>query len=278
LSFFQKIVTGVAHAHAHQPPIYHLDLKPENVLIHDDAPVVGDFGICYIEDDQISFTKEGPRGSMYYCAPELRNPKIASGSRLPAADVYSLGKILYWLFTGDVYDGHEEEYSEDGGRRLVHLFPEHPHFAFVDELVASTVRRNCSERLPSATDLARHVEDRVKRIQRGGRVLDLRIPQHCLYCGTGHYRPAHEQIHTTGPRQVKFPNINDRKNPPQDSRQSIYGQQPIYNEMREVANPLFGFGGTAPGIPLILICDFCGNVQYFRFDLTTDGHGENWRP
>jgi hypothetical protein len=32
------------------------------------------------------------------------------------------------------------------------------------------------------------------------------------------------------------------------------------------------------GIPLLLICDYCGNVQYFRLDITQDGHGENWRP
>jgi hypothetical protein len=29
---------------------------------------------------------------------------------------------------------------------------------------------------------------------------------------------------------------------------------------------------------LLLICDYCGNVQYFRLDLTQDGRGENWLP
>jgi hypothetical protein len=29
---------------------------------------------------------------------------------------------------------------------------------------------------------------------------------------------------------------------------------------------------------LLLICDYCGNMQYFRFDLTQDGRGENWLP
>src|SRR5258706_7805796 len=55
------------------------------------------------------------RGSMYYCAPELRGPKIEGNSPPAAADVYSLGKVLYWLFTGDVYDGHErsEEHTSE---------------------------------------------------------------------------------------------------------------------------------------------------------------------
>jgi hypothetical protein len=47
---------------------------------------------------------------------ELRNPKILAPSRPATADVYSLGKILYWLFTGDVYDGHEEEYAGEALR------------------------------------------------------------------------------------------------------------------------------------------------------------------
>jgi hypothetical protein len=73
---------------------------------------------------------------MYYCGPELRNPKISGSPRLPAADVYSLGKILYWLFTNEVYDGHEEDYTDEASRRLATLFPSYPQFAFVDDLVA----------------------------------------------------------------------------------------------------------------------------------------------
>ena len=243
-------------------------------------PVVGDFGICYIEDDQLTFTKEGPRGSLYYCAPELRNPKIGPGQRLAAADVYSLGKLLYWLFTNEVYDGHEEEYSQDESKRLARLFPNHSEFAFTDELVAMTVRRNPAERVQDAVELLKRVEERVSRIQRGGRVLDLRVPQRCLYCGNGYYRPAHEQVRTGAVAHLPtFPEIALRKDPPQREQQ-IYGPHSslIYEHMKAVGNHMFGFGATAPGIPLILVCDFCGNVQYFRFDLTPDGHGDNWRP
>jgi len=111
LRFFRQIVAAVAYAHAQEHHIYHLDLKPGNILLKNNVPVVGDFGICFIEGDEVSITKEGPRGSLYYCAPEFRNPKINGSARPAAADLYSLGKILYWLFTGDVYDGHEEEYK-----------------------------------------------------------------------------------------------------------------------------------------------------------------------
>ncbi len=113
LRFFQQIVAGVAHAHSHEPPIYHLDLKPENILLKGGVPVVGDWGICFIEDGQVTVSKEGPRGSMYYCPPELRGPKISGDLPLPAADVYSLGKVLYFLFTGEVYDRATESLAAD---------------------------------------------------------------------------------------------------------------------------------------------------------------------
>jgi serine/threonine protein kinase len=208
LRFFQQIVEGVAYAHEHKPPICHLDLKPENILLKDGTPVVGDFGICYIEDDQITLTNEGPRGSLYYCAPELRNPKISGEIRLTAADVYSLGKILYWLFTGDVYDGHEEEYTNDATRHLAQRVSSYPQFALVDELIAATVRRNAGDRFANSRSLLEQVRKAVDRIEAGGRVLDLRIPQRCLYCAVGFYHTVHDKFN---PGQPSFPDLERRR-------------------------------------------------------------------
>jgi serine/threonine-protein kinase len=104
LRLFEQIVSGIAQVHAKEPAVAHLDLKPENILLRAGVPVVGDFGICFVDDNELSITKEGPRGSIYYCAPELRNPKIPERPLLKSADVYSLGKILYFIFTNDVYD------------------------------------------------------------------------------------------------------------------------------------------------------------------------------
>lgn len=278
LQFFQQIVAGVGHAHAHEPPVYHLDLKPENILLRDGIAVVADFGICFIEDNEVTLTKEGFRGSRYYCAPELRNPKITGDPQPAAADVYSLGKLLYWLFTGDVYDSHEDDYGDESSRKLAHLFPALPQFTFVDELVAQMVRRNPTQRIVNANRLENRLQAVVNRIEAGGRVLDLRVPQQCLYCATGHYRAAHDQIPVMGyPRggQPKFPDIERRRLP--DNQTSP--EMSIYATIRAVQRHIFGTVHLPnAGMPVFLICDYCGNVQFFLLDATQDGHGENWRP
>lgn len=98
------------------------------------------------------------RGSRHYCAPELRNPKIFGDPRLAAADIYSLGKVLFWLFSHQVFDGHEDDY---GGRQLFKLH-ENPHFIWIDELVVELVTKDVSKRLASAAPLKSRLALRLK--------------------------------------------------------------------------------------------------------------------
>ncbi len=96
IRLFRQIAKGVAALHG--AGIIHRDLKPDNIIIKGRDAKVGDLGLCLFEDMARitpSWEAVGPR---YYMAPELEAGRDDDVDT--RADVYSLGKILYWLLTG----------------------------------------------------------------------------------------------------------------------------------------------------------------------------------
>ena len=92
-------LAGAMHF-THERHIVHRDLKPANVLMADaDTPKISDFGLAKKLDDDSGETVTGDiMGSPSYMAPEQASGAHPSDRR--AADIYSLGAILYELLTG----------------------------------------------------------------------------------------------------------------------------------------------------------------------------------
>jgi WD40 repeat protein/predicted Ser/Thr protein kinase len=97
ISLLEQVVRGVHYAH--QRGVLHRDLKPSNILLVDAAtPVIADFGLAKKVEGDSSLTQSGAiLGTPSYMAPEQ-----ARGSKAitTAADIYSLGAILYELLAG----------------------------------------------------------------------------------------------------------------------------------------------------------------------------------
>lgn len=91
--FIKEICKAVALIH--RQGAIHRDLKADNVLIDRRGVVrVVDFGLATFTDPKLGFAA-GSMGTFTYMAPET-----VIGKSTPASDVYSLGLLMYELFTG----------------------------------------------------------------------------------------------------------------------------------------------------------------------------------
>jgi serine/threonine protein kinase len=274
LRVFLAICEGVNYAHG--KGLIHRDLKPANIFVADvGVPIVGDFGLCYRADDDQDGRKTQTYeavGARKYMPPEWREGRDENPH--PTGDIYSLGKILYWMFEGRVYDGHEDDHAQDHPILttrpvLQNQEPQSPQlwtlaYCTAHELVRRTVLRKAEDRIASVGALIDQVRSGIDRIENGGRVLDFNLPKRCLFCAKGTYQL---------PPNLPFPLREERRNP----QQGFSGWS--FQNLVEFVNAQLGFGSKRPGlIPIYLTCDACGNIQYFRLDLTSDKCGMEWNP
>lgn len=106
LRFARQLASAVRHCHAHN--VYHLDIKPENVLVDlgSGELKLADFGMALRLEGDAAKALRGQHGSASYAAPEVwsvpAQDTSLSGSQAPgadaaAADVWSLGAVLFTM-------------------------------------------------------------------------------------------------------------------------------------------------------------------------------------
>jgi len=214
---------------AHDDGISHRDIKPENVFVRSDSSVaLGDFGLCHDQAEDVRLTASSePIGSRHFIAPEYEDGRADQVTH--AGDIYSLGKLLYWLLSGGRIFSREKfrERRYDlrlivkSGEPVIDKLMEHFN-GVLDKMI--TVRPE--DRIPIAEVL--------RQVQRAERLwtLEYALPTSsetgglCRHCGQGDYvlcsdSPTNFGIEPRGQRSLR-----------------------------------------------ILVCNWCGHVELFRADNT----------
>lgn len=233
LNYFKIICEAIQLTH--QNGIIHRDLKPENILIdQNNQPVISDYGICFLifdEDERATSTSEavGPR---FYMAPELEDGKIET--ILEKSDVYSLGKILYWLISEKKIFSREKHRNEQYD--LTKINPTRLDLYLIFELLDKMVTSDEKLRMDNLNEVNSELNKIINKIMNNYNTIDYKAPQKCIYCGEGNYQ--------------------------------LRVWEGIGSKFRTEINNL-GFDPRGEATMHVYVCDACGNVQLFNKDVKT---------
>jgi hypothetical protein len=138
LEIARQLCAGLAAAHEHG--VVHRDLKPANVMLDGRGRVrITDFGLAGIAGEE-----GGRAGTPAYMAPE----QLAGDELTQKSDIYSLGLVLYEIFTGK--RAFEGTTLAELVRRREQSAPTHPSHLVkdIDPLVERVILR-CLEKDPA---------------------------------------------------------------------------------------------------------------------------------
>ena len=173
IALFLKVCSAVAGLHRNL--IVHRDLKPANILVTADGePKLLDFGIAKILD----LATDSTLTYLRMLTPDYASPEQVTGGRITTAvDIYSLGVLLYHLFTGK--PAHEfDDRSPEAIARVVtsreitrpcHWVPELK--GDLESILLKALRKDPQERYSTvdqfADDLRAFLESRPVRARSG---------------------------------------------------------------------------------------------------------------
>jgi serine/threonine protein kinase len=145
---------------AHEQEIIHRDIKPENVMLSRSGSIkVMDFGLARPLDEGPPLTDTG----IYLGTPEYSSPEHCTGDKIDfRSDLYSLGIVIYQLFTGQVPHSADSPYTlfrkivEDEPVPLRDLNPSLP--VDLNDLVISLLEKEPEQRLQSSRILLQKLD------------------------------------------------------------------------------------------------------------------------
>ncbi len=153
VDFTGQIASALEHAHA--KGIIHRDIKPHNIIITNDGILkVTDFGLARAVSASTNIAGGSAAiGSVHYASPE----QARGGFTDERSDIYSLGVVMYEMFTGSLpFDGetpvavamkHLQEKPVPPSQKNPQIPPE------MEMLIEKAMAKDTKERFPSVSAL-----------------------------------------------------------------------------------------------------------------------------
>lgn len=164
-----RVLSEVASAldYAGQKGYVHRDVKPENIMLHEESgrAVLMDFGIAKADDIGSGMTQTGMAlGTPYYMSPEQARGKKVDGR----ADLYSLGIVFYKMLIGRVpYDG--DSAVTIGIKHISEPVPELPiRLSVFQPVLNKLLAKDVAQRYQRGSELVADIE----KLKAAGAVID----------------------------------------------------------------------------------------------------------
>jgi hypothetical protein len=143
-------------ARLHAGRISHRDIKPSNLYQYENEWVISDFGLVNIPGGEPLTVGAKALGARHFIAPEMiMRPDIQDGR---PADVFSLGKTLWCLLTGQRVPPPGEHRKEFQAKSIGEWGVAHPRAFYLDRLIEQTSHEIPEER-PPMESVARTLTD-----------------------------------------------------------------------------------------------------------------------
>lgn len=132
-------------------PIYHRDLKPDNLLYESSngqiSLILADFGCAYLKTDNEERLTQDFRavGAMAYRAPEYHYGRVDKVDE--KGDIFSIGKLLWFFINGICNEVFPYTLWFPPEYNLANRFPNLPGIERVNLLIASTVHHDPQQRI-----------------------------------------------------------------------------------------------------------------------------------
>lgn len=194
----RPVIDAVALLHAQKPRIVHRDVKPQNIYLSTDGDLIlGDFGlVSVVRNDGPRMTATEDNTGSWDWMPDWQQGYRREEEVNPSFDVFTLGKVLWWMVIGQPVNRLRNWYIEEQGYDNINVekaFPDAPHVGLFMNLLRKCVVQHEAQCLTDASELRDEVDQCLRIIENEGDLLDDAVKRTCKVCGRGTFEQLTDQ-------------------------------------------------------------------------------------